>query len=99
MKSYIRPRVTSRQREAIRAEAEKRVQAETEQIVRQYMKLTCVALNEQFGFGQRRLEALIAEVIRLADISDTDEEFWTHIDRRIRQLGLEFLEDDAGCST
>ena len=94
MKSYIRPRVTSRQREAIRAEAEKRVQAEPEQIVRRYMKLTCIALNEQFGFGQRRLEALMAEIIRMSDISETDEEFWTHVDRRIRQLGLEFLEEE-----
>ena len=94
MNSYIRPRVTNRQREAIRAEAEKRVQAETEQIVRRYMKLTCIALNEQFGFGQKRLEALMAEIIRMSDISETDEEFWTHVDRRIRQLGLEFLEEE-----
>lgn len=94
MKSYIRPRVTNRMQKAIQAEAKKSVQTEKEAIVRQYMKLTCVALNEQFGFGQRRLEALIAEIIRLADISDTDEEFWTHVDQRLRQLGLEFLEED-----
>lgn len=24
---------------------------------------------------------------------NAEEEFWTHIDRRIRQLGMEFLEE------
>nr|DAS13050.1 MAG TPA: hypothetical protein [Caudoviricetes sp.] len=84
---------------AIQAEAKKSVQTEKEAIVRQYMKLTCIALNERLGFGQKRLEVLMAEIIRMSDISETDEEFWTHVDRRIRQLGLEFLEEDAGCST
>ena len=96
MKSYIRPRVTNRMQKAIQAEAKKSVQTEKEAIVRQYMKLTCIALNEQFGFGQRRLEALIAEIIRLSDISETDEEFWTHVDQRLQQLGIEFLEEEAG---
>lgn len=93
MNSYIRPRVTNRQREAIRAEMKKQAHVEQAAILRRYMKLTCIALNERFGFGQKRLEALTAEIIRMSDISETDEEFWTHIDRRIRQLGLEFLEE------
>lgn len=94
MHSYIRPRVTNRQREAIRAEAEKRVQAETEQIVRRYMKLTCIALNERFGFGKSRLGDLLHEVTQLSILADTDEEYWAHVDQRLRQLGLEFLEED-----
>lgn len=93
MNSYIRPRVTNWQREAIRAEMKKQAHAEQAAILRRYMKLICIALNEQFGFGQKRLEALMAEIIRMSDISETDEEFWTHVDRRIRQLGLEFLEE------
>lgn len=96
MNSYIRPRVTNRQREAIRVEMKKQAHAEQAAILRRYMKLTCIALNEQFGFGQRRLEALIAEIIRLSDISETDEEFWTHVDQRLQQLGIEFLEEEAG---
>ena len=94
MHSYIRPRVTNRQREAIRAEMKKQAQMEQAAIVRRYMKLTCIALNERFGFGQKRLEALTAEIIRMSDISDSDEEFWTHVDQRLHQLGLEFLEED-----
>ena len=96
MNSYIRPRVTNRQREAIRVEMKKQAHAEQAAILRRYMTLTCIALNEQFGFGQRRLEALIAEIIRLSDISETDEEFWTHVDQRLQQLGIEFLEEEAG---
>ena len=73
MKSYIRPSVTNRQRKALEAEAEKQVQAQTEQIVRRWMKLTCIALNGRYGFGKDRLGNLLAEVTRLSEQADTDE--------------------------
>ena len=70
------------------------MQAETQQIVRRYMKLTCVALNERFGFGKGRLGDLLQEVTQLSVLADTDEEYWTHVDRRIHQLGLDFERED-----
>lgn len=60
-------------------------------------KMSCIALNNLYGFGRDRLADFLSELTSLAGLAETDEEFWTHIDRRIHQLGLEFLEEDAGC--
>ena len=93
MKCNLRPSLTNRQRKTLECEAEKQIQAQTEQIVRRWMKLTCVALNERYGFGVGRLGNLLVEITRLSELADTDEEYWTHIDRRLQQLGFVFEEE------
>ena len=75
------------------AEAEKQVQAQTEQIVRRWMKLTCIALNGCYGFGKGRLGSLLAEITCLSERADTDEEYWTHVDLRLQQMGLHFEKE------
>ena len=60
--------------------------------LRRLLKLCCVVLNEDFGFGQQRLLKFIFKVESLA--TDTDEVFWHHIDRKlIQQLKIPFERD------
>lgn len=67
-------RISKAQHQAIHSE----MRRQQEGITRRLMKLMCIALNESEGFGNNML----------ADDSQQDEIFWTHVDRRIRQLGI-----------
>lgn len=94
MKSLLKPEVSPRMREAIERLAEERITAETAKIIRRDHKLIAVSLNRKFGFGAGRISRMMGEITRLAEVSDTDEEFWTHIDMRLKQIGLDFEEEE-----
>jgi hypothetical protein len=74
--------------------ASERVKKDQERAMRQWFKLLAVALNESFGFGEKRTKKLMLEIVELIRIHDDEDiEFWTHIDRRCQQIGvLEILE-------
>lgn len=55
MKASIRPRVTERQRDAIKKLAHEQTVKEIGGITRRNYKLIMIALNESFGFGAGRL--------------------------------------------
>ena len=74
------------------------IRSQQEGITRRLMKLTCIALNESEGFGKKRCRRVMKEINRLAEEHFTDDIFWSHADRRIRQLGFteeEFKSEDA----
>ncbi len=77
-------RISKAQHQAIHSE----MRRQQEGITRRLMKLMCIALNESEGFGNKRLHRVMSVVTMLADDSQQDEIFWTHVDRRIRQLGI-----------
>ena len=77
-------RISKAQHQAIYNE----IRNQQEGITRRLMKLMCIALNESEGFGNHRLHRVLGVVTLLADESQQDEIFWTHVDRRIRQLGI-----------
>lgn len=47
-----------------------------------------------FGFGGQRLAKLIMAVLELIEKSKTDEVFWYHTDRELKQIGLDFPNED-----
>lgn len=65
-----------------------------QQIIRRFMKITCCTLNEEFGFGKKRLAKYILQFSDIAGISSHDEEYWYHVDERMKQLGLDFENED-----
>lgn len=57
--------------------------------MRQYMMLTAVVLNESHGFGSSRLTEMFDCMSELVQVhAPDDEEFWTHVEQRCRQLKL-----------
>ena len=63
-------------------------------IMRRFFKLACYSLNENFGFGHKRLSEFIQDVGMLAIKYDTDEVFWEHLDKVvIDYLKLPFERD------
>ena len=61
---------------------------------RRHIKLFCVALNQEFGFGKKRLLRLIQAYGDLGAERKDDEIFWYHIDRHLEQIGLDFPRED-----
>ncbi len=74
------------------------LEAETERryklVMRRFFKLMCITYNDEFGHGKRRLMRAINRISTLAAEHANDEVYWTHVDRRIEQLGLEFSKED-----
>lgn len=54
----------------------------------------CLALHEEFGWGHERLLRLIGTINALAEEHETDEVYWTHVDRVMDQLGMAFAKED-----
>lgn len=65
-----------------------------EGLSRRVLKLICVALNDEYGFGKDRLAKLIATVDNIAKEWNENQIFWVDIDRRIKQIGLPFEDEN-----
>ena len=65
-----------------------------EGLARRMLKVVCVALNEEFGFGAERLSKLIKSVNKTTDEWHDNPVFWTMIDRRIEQIGIPFTKEN-----
>lgn len=65
-----------------------------EEHTRRILKIACIALNEQFGFGAERCGRFIEEVTAVSTKHIDDEVFWIHADKRLEQMGLPFLPEN-----
>jgi hypothetical protein len=63
------------------------------ELTRRVFKLFCLCLNERFQFGKGRLGLVLGDVERLSKEHETDEVFWSHIDKRMEQIGMEFIKE------
>lgn len=88
--------LTPKQIEEVKAFAHEIAQEEFErlnkQATRRIFQLLAVSLNEMFGFGQSRITRLFGRLDGLMCIHKIDTEFWEHITRRCRQIGVEFTD-------
>lgn len=69
-------------------------QKQGQDMTRRIFKLFCVSLHNKFGFGSERLSRLLFEVTEQTQKSKTDEVYWYHIDRELKQIGLEFENEN-----
>lgn len=86
MQARIPPgnRLSRKQKAVIRDYVDERERDSTRRI----LKLVCVVLNEEYGFGAVRLSNVIR---KLGELSQMDDEvFWHHVDRKMEQLGIPF---------
>lgn len=87
--------VTSKeQRKAIRAYAEDVFKKQSQEHVRRVLKIVCVSLYEEYGFARHRLGKLVHRVNELSCEKDTDPVYWTHIDRVLQSIGMDFIPED-----
>lgn len=81
-------------KERINLEVKAEYDRQGEELSRRHIKLICVALNEHFGFGKDRLLKLVQAYGDLGAERKDDEIFWSHIDRYLERIGLDFPKED-----
>lgn len=86
--------IDKKTRQRINDEVKAEFDRQGQELSRRHIKLFCVALNEQFGFGKDRLLKLVQAYGDLGAERKDDEIFWSHIDRYLERIGLDFPKED-----
>jgi hypothetical protein len=96
VRARIKPRdlVTNKQKKVIAEFLEEEHTKKSEGNMRRILKVFCLVLNEDHGFGKGRLPKVIQKVSRISEDREKDEVFWQHVDMRMKQLGLDFEPED-----
>ena len=89
-----RMKLNNKIQKKIKEEVRTEYDRQGQDLARRHIKLMCVALNEHFGFGKNRLMKLIQAYGDLGEERKEDEVFWSHIDRYLEQIGLDFPKED-----
>jgi hypothetical protein len=86
--------IDKKTKQRINQEVKAEYDRQGQELSRRHIKLFCVALNEHFGFGKKRLLRLVQAYGDLGAERKDDEVFWSHIDRRLEQIGLNFPKEN-----
>ena len=89
-----RTKLNNKIQKQIKEEVKAEYDRQGQDLSRRHIKLICVALNENFGFGKERLLKLVQAYGDLGAERKDDEIFWYHIDRKLEQIGLDFPQED-----
>lgn len=93
MKSHIRPKVTNRQRAMVKELVAGELAGQREAVTRRLLKLVCLCISRDFGFGPVRLGRLVESINRLLAEEGNEPEFWYRVDRALGKMGLGFEEE------
>ena len=96
MRARIKPVhfVNKKQKAAVNEYVKEELRVQQAGSVRRVFKLFCVALHDEYGFGKGRLTNVLGKVTTVCEEKRNDPVFWTHVDRAIEQIGLEFQKED-----
>ena len=85
---------TKQQKEAIRNLVAEELERQRNSSTRRLLKLVCISLHKEFGFGKERLYRLGRMVNQLTAEHEDDEIYWTHVDQALEQIGITFDPED-----
>ena len=96
MKARLRlqDKLSNKQKKDIDLYCSESLRKQQTDLVRRMTKIFCVVLNQQFGFGKDRCYKAINAFNELSNRRDYDEVFWTHVDRLLEHIGLNFPQED-----
>ena len=86
--------IDKKTRQRINDEVKAEFDRQGQELSRRHIKLFCVALNEEFGFGKDRHLRLVQKYGDLGEERKDDEVFWSHIDRYLERIGLDFPKEN-----
>lgn len=89
-------RLSNRQKKVIEEYANEHFEREQFDYMRKLLKIMCMALNELYGFGGKRLAPLIQKISDLCEEYEHDEIYWHHVDHIvIDEMGIEFDREEC----
>jgi hypothetical protein len=97
MKAIIPHRLTKAEKEMaenVIKEADAYIQDLQHKAILRVVKVACIVLNEEFGFGSQRLAKFFEEMENRGKISAENPEGWYLVDEKLHTLGLNFNDED-----
>ena len=91
---HLNNRMSKKQQADIKEYCAQELRKQEVEHTRRMIKIMCVALHEQCGFGSVRLSKVLAMIEELSNVRDKDEVFWYHVDRELKAIGLDFEDED-----
>ena len=85
---------TKKEKEAIRQYVAEELEKQKNDTMRRLFKLFCAAIHEEHGHGKYRLSRTLEKVTCFCSERENDPVFWSHIDKLMEQIGLEFQKED-----
>jgi hypothetical protein len=67
---------------------------EQNRVITRTVKMACVILNQDFGFGGKRLEKFLDELLIASNAVFEKPENWYHVDEKLKALGFDFADED-----
>ena len=97
MKAHVKMPMTNEMQDLVDRvieRAEEQVNAEQKRAISRVLKLSCLILNEEFGFGAVRLNRYITEMTERIQKAVNTPEQWYFVDKKLETLGLPFPKED-----
>lgn len=87
-------RLSNKQKADIREYCSNEMLRQQKEHTRRMIKIFCVVMNKEFKFGAGRCLKALEKIEELSYQRDTDEVFWSHVDKTLEQIGLTFPPED-----
>lgn len=97
MKARFKRPIPDDIKEAVKQAVEKEMddrRLEQNRAITRTVKMACIILNQEFGFGSKRLGKFIDELLKASNAVFEKPENWYHVDEKLKALGLDFEEED-----
>ena len=97
MKARVPVRISNTDKRVLEEFVKRTVKEQQQDYSRLYNKIMCYVLNREFGFGKKRLDAVLDGILKLLKEIEEDPIFWEHLDHVvIDELKLEFDREKIG---
>lgn len=97
MKAIIHRKPTSAEKEIVKSvirEVEDQMQTEQNKAILRTVKMACIVLNEEFGFGAQRLCRFFEAMCAKGKTAAEYPEGWFLVDEKLHKMGMEFDDED-----
>lgn len=92
-KRPIPPDIKEAVKQAVEKEMDDR-RLEQNRAITRTVKMACIILNQEFGFGSKRLGKFIDELLIASNTAFEKPETWYHVDEKLKALGFDFADED-----
>ena len=97
MKAIIHRKPTGAEKEIVASvmkQVEDQMQQEQNKAILRTVKMACIVLNEEFGFGAKRLSTFFEAMCQKGKAAVDNPEGWFLVDEKLHKMGMELDDED-----